>query len=67
MAQKRPQRRNKVARTPTKSAGARTQRVNLQRRRLLALGMDPAVVAKLNHKEIRNNLRHPTHIVVKTA
>lgn len=67
MAQKRPQRRNKVARTPRKAPGARAERLKFQRRRLVALGMEPAAVAKLNDKEIRNNLRHPTHIVVKTA
>lgn len=67
MAQKRPQRRNKVARTPTKSPGARGERLKFQRRRLIALGMTPAAVKKLNDKEIRDNLRHPTHIVVTTA
>ena len=66
MAQKRPQRRSKVARTPTKSAGARGARLKFQRRRLIALGMAPAAVEKLNDKEIRQNLRHPTHIAVKT-
>jgi len=67
MAQARPQRRSKVARTPTKSAGKRRHRLKVQKRRLLELGMDPAAIAKLNDKEIRDRLRHPTKIVAHKA
>ena len=39
---------------PRKSAGAKRRRRLEQRRRLLALGVDEAIVAKMDAKEIRD-------------
>ena len=65
MAQSRPERRYKVPRTPTKSAGQRRQRIKVQKRRLVALGVSAETVEKMNAVEIRGLLRHPTKIKVK--
>ncbi len=65
MAQARPARRYKVPRTPTKSAGERRQRIKVQKRRLVALGLSMESLDKMNAAEIRGLLRHPTKIKVK--
>ncbi len=65
MAQSRPERRYKVPRTPTKSAGKRRQRIKVQKRRLTALGVSAETIEKLNAVEIRNQLRHPTKVKIK--
>ena len=65
MAQSAPQRRYKVPRTPTKTAGQRRQRVKVQKRRLVALGISAETVEKMNDCDIRNQLRHPTKIKIK--
>jgi hypothetical protein len=49
----------KPATRPVKSAGARRRRDSVQRKRLVALGMDEATVAKLNAVQIRDYLRNP--------
>ncbi len=49
----------KPATRPVKSVGARRRRDAVQRKRLVALGMDEAVVAKLNAVQIRDYLRTP--------
>jgi len=54
--------RNTNRTRPTKSAGARAQRVKVQRRRLVALGMDEAAVAALNSSEVRTLLKHPKKV-----
>ncbi len=65
MAQSSPQRRYKVPRTPTKSAGKRRQRVKVQKRRLAALGVADTEIAKLNDQKIRQMLRHPAKLAKK--
>ncbi len=49
----------KPATRPVKCAGERRRRDALQRKRLVAMGMDEAVAAKLNAVEIRDLLRTP--------
>lgn len=49
----------KPATRPVKSAGERRRRDAVQRKRLVALGMDEGVVAKLNAVQIRAYLRTP--------
>ena len=65
MAQSRIARRYKVPRTPTKSPGQRRQRIKVQKRRLVALGVSTETVEKMNACDIRNQLRHPTKIKIK--
>ena len=47
---------------PVKGACDRRRRVKTQRARLVALGMDEAVVKKLNIKEVRVLLQRPLKI-----
>jgi len=47
---------------PTKSAGAKAKRSKVQRRRLVALGVDEAVVAEMNSTEVRTMLKYPAKI-----
>lgn len=54
--------RNTNRSRPTKSAAARTQRGKVQRRRLVALGMDQAAVDLLNSTEVRTLLKHPKKV-----
>jgi hypothetical protein len=54
--------RNTNRSRPSKSAGARAKRLKVQRRRLVALGMDEAAVALLNSTEIRTMLKHPKKV-----
>ena len=54
--------RNKNRTRPTKSPGARRRRQLEQKRRLIALGMDEAEVAKLNPREILTLLKHPAKV-----
>ena len=55
--------RNKNRTRPTKSPGARRRRQLEQKRRLIALGMDEAEVAKLNPREILTKLKYPKKLV----
>ena len=47
---------------PRKGGAAKVNRQNTQRKRLVALGMDEADVAKLNPKEVREYLKTPAEI-----
>ena len=47
---------------PTKSAGARRRRQLEHRRRLIALGVDEALVNKMDVKAIRDMLKRPARI-----
>ena len=67
MAQARNERRYKVPRTPTKSAGKRRQRIKVQKRRLVALGVEETTLNKLNAQEIRALLRHPAKLAAKNG
>ena len=54
--------RNPNRNRPTKSAGARAQRTKVQRRRLVALGMDEATVASMTSTAVRTMLKHPKKV-----
>lgn len=56
------QQRNAHLSRPTKSAGARARRQKVQRRRLIALGMDEAAVEALNSSEVRQLLKYPKKV-----
>jgi hypothetical protein len=56
--------RKKPARRPVKCARDKARRIRTQRVRLVKLGMDVAVVEKLNNMELRQLLRHPAKIAV---
>lgn len=49
----------KPATRPVKSEGERRRRVATQRKRLVAMGIDEKIVARLNTAEIRDLLRFP--------
>ena len=49
----------KPATRPVKSAGERRRRDAVQRKRLVAMGIDEATVAKLNAVQVRDYLRTP--------
>lgn len=59
--------RNTNRSRPTKSAGAKAKRTKVQRRRLVALGMDEAAVALLNSTEVRTLLKHPKKVAEANA
>ncbi|MDP4625569.1 MAG: hypothetical protein NWT08_10585 [Akkermansiaceae bacterium] len=59
--------RNKNRTRPTKSGGDKRKRQNAQKKRLLELGMDEAVVAKMNPKEIVTKLKHPAKVAKECA
>jgi hypothetical protein len=50
---------------PRKGGARKTNRQNTQRKRLLTLGADPAVVAKLNPREVRDLLKRPAELAAK--
>ena len=57
---------NKVNITRPRKGGARkTNRQNTQRKRLLTLGADPVLVAKMNPREVRDQLKRPAEIAAK--
>jgi hypothetical protein len=47
---------------PRKGGAAKVNRQNTQRKRLIALGMDEAAVAKLNPREVRDFLKAPAKV-----
>jgi hypothetical protein len=59
--------RNKNRTRPTKSNAARTKRQNNHKKRLLALGMEEATVAKMNFREIRTKLKYPAKVAKECA
>jgi len=50
---------------PKKSASDRKRRERVQKARLIALGVEETVVAKMNVKEIRDMLKRPARIKAK--
>ncbi len=54
--------RNKNRTRPTKSGGAKKKRHINQKKRLVALGMDEAVVARLNARDVLTKLKHPAKV-----
>lgn len=59
--------RNKNRTRPTKSAGARRKRQNDQKKRLVELGMDEAVVAMMNPREVLTKLKYPAKVAKECA
>ena len=59
--------RNKNLTRPTKGGTEKARRQREQKKRLVALGMDEAAVAKLNAKETRIKLRHPAKVAKACA
>ena len=59
--------RNKNMTRPTKSGGARRKRQKVQKKRLVELGMDEAVVATLNPREVLTKLKHPAKVAKECA
>lgn len=55
--------RNKNLSRPKKSNGDKLRRQRDQKKRLVALGMDEAVVAKLNAREVLDKLKRPALVV----
>lgn len=55
--------RNKNLTRPKKSNGARARRQRDQKKRLVALGMDETVVAKMNSREVLDKLKRPALLV----
>jgi hypothetical protein len=51
---------------PTKSVGERKRRYKEQRKRLVALGVDEAIVNKMDVKSIRELLKRPTKVKATT-
>ena len=49
---------------PIKSAGPKARRQRLHKTRLVALGMDANVVAKMDVKAVRTLLKHPKKVAV---
>ncbi len=58
--------RNKSYSRPKKSGAAKQRRLLVQRRRLIALGMSDVAAQKLNHKEIRAQLKTLTKKAART-
>lgn len=52
---------------PTKSNGARKKRQNDHKKRLVALGMDEAVVATMNPRDVRTKLKYPAKVAKECA
>ncbi|MEM8956125.1 MAG: hypothetical protein AAGD22_18375 [Verrucomicrobiota bacterium] len=59
--------RNKNRTRPRKGAGKKARRQREQKKRLVALGMDEAVVAKLNPREVLTKLKHPAKVAKEAA
>jgi len=59
--------RNKNRNRPSKSNSARNKRQNDHKKRLIALGMDEAIVATMNPKEIRDKLKYPAKVARECA
>jgi len=57
--------RNKNRTRKTKSNAARNRRQKDHRKRLVALGMDEAVVAAMNPSDVRTMLKHPAKVAKK--
>jgi hypothetical protein len=54
---------NKKPKTrPKKKAGDRRRREMNQKRRLVALGLDQDVVAKMNYRQVRDLLKRPARV-----
>lgn len=52
---------------PKKKLGDKSRRQREQKKRLIGLGMDEAVVGKMNAKQIRDHLKRPAKVVAQNA
>lgn len=59
--------RNKNLSRPKKSSGDKAKRQREQKKRLVALGMDETVVAKMNAREVLDKLKRPAKIAKEIA
>ena len=59
--------RNKNRTRPRKPAGPKGRRQREQKKRLIALGMDEATVAKINSRDVLTKLKHPAKVVKECA
>lgn len=59
--------RNQNRTRPTKSNAARIKRQKDQKKRLVALGMDEAVVAQMNPRDVLTKLKHPAKVAKECA
>lgn len=59
--------RNKNRTRPSKSNAAKAKRQKDQKKRLVALGMDEAVVAKMNAREVLTKLKYPAKVAKECA
>lgn len=59
--------RNKNLTRPRKGGGAKLRRQNDHRKRLVALGMDEAVVAKMNDRDVLTKLKYPAKVAKEVA
>jgi hypothetical protein len=59
--------RNKNLTRPRKGAGAKARRQRDQKKRLVALGMDEAVVAKMTARDVLTKLKHPAKVAKECA
>ena len=55
--------RNKNLSRPKKSNGDKMRRQRDQKKRLVALGMDETIVAKMNAREVLDKLKRPAQVV----
>lgn len=61
------QARNKNRNRPTKSNSARNKRQSDHKKRLVALGMDQAVVDVMSPKAVRDKLKYPAKVQKECA
>lgn len=59
--------RNKNLSRPKKSSGDKAKRQREQKKRLVALGMDETIVAKMNAREVLDKLKRPAKIAKEIA
>ncbi|MEM7147184.1 MAG: hypothetical protein AAF591_18855 [Verrucomicrobiota bacterium] len=59
--------RNKNRTRPRKGAGKKARRQRDQKKRLIALGMDEDVVAKMNPRDVLTKLKHPAKVAKEVA
>ena len=59
--------RNKNLTRPRKGGGVKARRQRDQKKRLIALGMDESVVAKMNAREILTKLKYPAKVAKECA
>ena len=52
---------------PRKAPGAKRRRQLEQRKRLIGLGVDEAVVSKMNPREIRDTVKYPAKVAKSLA